>query len=151
MTPTVLIVAGCAFLAALLWHEILIEWPARSTADISSDDRAIISGYYRRMTVSHVRANQLALAAVASTVIAGLIVQVANADIPVWAAGVSALLLATIGALVASITWPAAKQLARNDGLPQFTQLARRLWWLHCVAVLMLATVAVIQIVAVSL
>jgi hypothetical protein len=148
MITSMLLVGGCGFLAAILWHEILIEWPARGAAGPSSDDRAVNSGDYRRMTVTHVRANQLALAAVVGTVVAALVVQAANAGIPVWAVTVSVLLLASIGLLVALATWPAAKKLARDADLPSFAQMARRLWWQHVASVLMLAAVAAIQIVA---
>src|SRR5437868_1470892 len=85
---TAFVTAGCGFLLAVLWFDLMFDVQARGQSAPDADGLASISAYYRRVTLQANPMNKLVALVMFGTV-AALIAQLAAGDAPRWASGVS--------------------------------------------------------------
>ena len=94
---TVFVTAGCGFLLAVLWFDLMFDVQARGPDAPDTEGLASITAYYRRVTLQADPMNKLVAVVMLGTV-AALVAQVVAGDAPRWASALSlALVLAACG------------------------------------------------------
>jgi hypothetical protein len=142
------VTAGGGFLLAVLWFDLMFDVqvlghrePVLPEASLSS-----IAAYYARVTTAARPMNRL-IATVMLATIAGVVVEIANGDVPIAVAWVSlALAVAPVG-LVAARTVPNALRLgARGDTVARQSALARSLCREHLLCLASIASLIALQL-----
>src|SRR4051812_46691987 len=82
------VTAGCGFLLAGLWFDLMFDVQARGPGRPDAEGLTSIAAYYRRVTLQASPMNQLVALVMLGTVVA-VIVQLATHDAPRWASAVS--------------------------------------------------------------
>ena len=117
---TAFVTGGAGFLLAVLWFDLTFDvqvLPHRG-AEVPEDVLASIASYYRRVTTTARPMNRLVAAAMLAT-IAAIVVQIAKADAPSWAAWASLALAVLAIGIAAAHTVPSAVRLAREATPPK--------------------------------
>jgi len=136
--------AGCGFLVAVLWFDLMFDVQARREPD--EDAVASIAAYYARVTTAARPMNRL-VAAVMIATLAAVVVQLARGDDPAWTAWASLVLLAGAVGLAGARTVPIAVRLGtRRDSPADQRALARSILRDHVLCLTAVATVLGVQL-----
>src|SRR5262245_42290279 len=107
--------AGCGFLVAVLWFDLMFDTLVRGHRDtVPADDLATITSYYRRATTGSYPMNRL-VAAVMAVTLGAVVVQLARGIQPAWVGWCSLLALGSGIGLAAFRTVRNAKRLGRAE------------------------------------
>jgi hypothetical protein len=143
------VTAGAGFLLAVLWFDLMFDVQAlghRGQGDLPERVLASISAYYRRVTTAARPMNRLVAAVMLATIVA-IVIQIAEADAPAWAAWTSLLLAVSAIALAAAHTFPSAARLgARTDPPDVQSRLARTILRDHVVCLAAITALVTIQL-----
>jgi hypothetical protein len=143
--------AAVGFLLAVLWfdlmHDVQVLRP-RAGADEGEAVRSI-ARYYRRVTADARPMNRL-VALVMVAALAGIVVEIVNGDVPVWAAWVSLVLaLAAISvAAVRTVKNAVALGADVDDLTPAHEAVARSIGRDHVFCLCAMAVVLAVQLAA---
>ena len=146
MTPFV--TSGAGFLLAVLWFDLMFDVQAlpHRGHELPEHTLASIAGYYRRVTTTALPMNRL-VAAVMLATIGAIIAQIVRGDRPQWVGWVSLVLAGAAILLVALRTVPAAVRLgARTDSSGHQSKLAESIGRDH-----LFCAAAIVALVAVEL
>ena len=140
------VTAGCGFLLAVLWFDLMFDVQARGPDAPDGDGLVSIAAYYRRVTLQAHPMNRLVALVMLGTV-AALVVQLAAGDAPRWASGVSlALVLAACG-LALGHTFANGARLGGGRQAPERQRrLAKLMLRDHLLCLPAIATVIVVQL-----
>ena len=144
MTPFV--TSGAGFLLAVLWFDLMFDVQALPHRELPEHTLASIAGYYRRVTTTALPMNRL-VAAVMLATIGAIIAQIVRGDRPQWVGWVSLVLAGAAILLVALRTVPAAVRLgARTDSSGHQSKLAESIGRDH-----LFCAAAIVALVAIEL
>ena len=145
---TAFVTAGAGFLVAVLWFDLMFDSQVRGQgqAELPVDVRYSIAAYYRRVT-TEARPGGRLVAAVMLITIAALAGEVARGQVDAWI-GWTSLVLASFGVgLAAARTVRQAVRLGtQEDGPEHQSELARAIFFDHCVCFAALTAVVVLQL-----
>ena len=148
---TTLSAAGCGFLLAVLWFDLMFDVQVRghTSTDLPEEVLASIAGYYRRVTTA-ARPMDLLIVVVMVSTLAALVAQLARGDVDDWIA-VTALTATSIPiGLAAMRTVPNARRLgARRDPPAVQSELARAIYRDHIVSATLIALALALELSAV--
>ena len=138
------VTAGCGFLVAVLWFDLMFDVQARREPD--EEALASIAAYYARVTTAARPMNRL-VATVMIATLAAVVVQLAGGDDPMWAAWASLVLLVGAIGLAGARTVPVAVRLGtRRDAPATQRALARSILRDHVLCLTAVTTVLVVQL-----
>ena len=146
MTPFV--TAGAGFLLAVLWFDLMFDVQAlpHRGRELPEHTLASIAGYYRRVTTTARPMNRL-IAAVMLATIGAIVAQIVRGDRPPWVGWVSLVLAGAAILLAALRTVPAAVRLgARTDSSRHQSELAESIGRDH-----VFCAAAIVAVVAIEL
>jgi hypothetical protein len=145
---TAFVTAGAGFLLAVLWFDLMFDVQVARQREPAEAALASIAGYYARVTTG-ARPMSRVVAAVMVATLAAIVVQIAGADEPRWAAWTSLALAAVAIVLAATRTLPSAVRLGtRRDATAVQGALARTILREHLVCAAAIAALLVVQLAA---
>jgi hypothetical protein len=142
------VTAGGGFLLAVLWFDLMfdVQVLGHSEPELPEASLASIAAYYARVTTAARPMNRL-IATVMLTMIAAVVVEIANGDVPTAVAWVSLALAVVPIAFVAARTVPNAVRLgARGDTVARQSALARSLCREHLLCLTAIAALIALQL-----
>lgn len=145
-----MITAAAGFLIAVLWFDLMFDvqtLPHRRAAVVPDDVLESIARYYRRVTTTASPMGRL-VAVVMLALLAGLAVQAARGDGPLWVSAISLPAAAVAIGLALFHAFGAARRLgARGDAPDRQSELARSILRDHLVCLVAMATLLTAQLV----
>lgn len=127
-------IAGCGFLLAVLWFDLMFDALALTAPPgmLAEERLAAISAYYARVTTAADPMGRF-VGVVMITTLAALMAQLWRGRLPRAPAALSfALVLAPVSLALLRILPDAARLGARADPLDVQSELARSIGWEHC-------------------
>jgi hypothetical protein len=145
-------VAAAGFLIAVLWFDLMFDVQVlrhRRALQVPEEALASISAYYRRVTTTASPMGRL-VGLVMVALLAGLVVQAATEEAPVWVSAVSLAGAAlAIGLAGARVFWRARRLGRRTDTPAVQSELARSIFRDHVVCLAAMSAVLAAQLIAV--
>jgi hypothetical protein len=142
--------AGAGFLLAVLWFDLMFDVQVlrRPRGELGEQVLASIAAYYRRVTTDAAPMNRLVAAVMLATV-GAIIAQIAGGDAPAWVAWLSLALAAAAIGVAGTRTVPSAVRLGtRADPPARQSDLARAICRQHLFCFGSIAALLVVQLAA---
>ncbi|MFE6923014.1 hypothetical protein ACFVAV_18440 [Nocardia sp. NPDC057663] len=146
--PAAIAVAGATFFAGIMWNEVLLDCPMKSTSrSIPDAYPAVLTAYYAVMTRTSRGLNLSSLALCIGATLGALVVQLLDPNIEKSGTIISLAIMVGLLAFSGTHTWPAAVRIGSGSAdHSELNRIARPLGLKHLAFVASLLTVATIQI-----
>jgi len=143
---TAFVAAGCGFLLAVLWFDLMFDVQARGANAPDEEGLVSIATYYRRVTLQARPMNRLVALVMLGT-IASLVAQLVAGDAPRWASIVSLALVVVACGLALGHTFANGARLGGGRQPPERQRrLAKLMLRDHLLCLPAIAAVLVIQL-----